>query len=72
MYSYLSLSVPPPCESIVIRLQSPTPIESRTSGQTGISVIFYELSHRTLGQGAALGLVQAERFAAANGTSYTV
>jgi len=70
VYTYFSISVPPPCESIVIRLQSPTPIESRPSGQTGISVIFYELSHRTLGQGAALGLVQAERFAAANGTSF--
>ena len=71
MYTYFSISIPPPCESIVIRLQSPTPIESRPSGQTGISVIiFYELSHCTLGQGAALGLVQEERFAAANGTSF--
>jgi len=46
------------------------PIESRPSSQTGISVTYYELSHRTLGQGAAQGLVQAERFAAANVTSF--
>ena len=69
-YLFVAISVPPPCESIVIRLQSPMPIESRPSSQTGISVIFYELSHHTLGQGAAQGLVQAERFAAANGTSF--
>jgi len=46
------------------------PIESRPSSQTGISVIFYELSHPTLGQGAAQGLIHSERFAAANGTSF--
>jgi len=70
VYSYLSISVPPPCESIAIRVQSPVPTESRPSSQTGISVVFYELSHHTLGQGATQGLVQAERFAAANGTSF--
>ena len=70
VYTYLSISVPPPCEPIVIRFQSSIPTDTRPSGQTGISVIFYELSHRTLGQGAAQGLVQAERFTAANGTSF--
>ena len=69
-YLFVAISVPPPCESIVIRLQSPMPIESRPSSQTGISVIFYELSHPTLGQGAVQGLIQSERFAAANGTSF--
>ena len=69
-YTYRFISVPPPCESIVIRFQSPVPTETRRSGQTGITVIFREASHRALGQGAAQGLVQAERFTAANGTSF--
>ena len=70
MYTYASISVPPPCESIVIRFQSPIPTDTRPTGQTGISVAFREVSHRTLGQEAAQGLVQAERFTAANGTSF--
>ena len=36
----------------------------------GITVIFYELSHPTLGQGAAQGLNQVEHFTVANGTSF--
>jgi len=48
-YLYLSISVPP-CEPVVIRFQSPIPNETG-----GTSVEFYELSHPTLGQGAAHG-----------------
>ena len=60
---YVSISVPPPCEPIVIRRQTPIPIESI---YMRIGVLFYELSHRTLGQGAAQqGFVQVEQFTAA-------
>ena len=44
-YEFVSISVPP-CEPIVIQHQSPIPIESV---RFGLFVIFYELSHRTLG-----------------------
>ena len=55
------------CEPIVIQRQTPIPIESV---RIGIFVLFYELSHHTLGQGAAQGFVQVERATAANGTSF--
>jgi len=45
-YEFMSISVPP-CEPIVIQRQSPIPVESR---QICIFVLFYEVSHRTLGQ----------------------
>ena len=60
VYSYMSMSVPPAHEPIMILFQSATPNESRLAGQTGISVAFLELSHCALGQGVAQGLVQAE------------
>ena len=65
-YEYVSISVPP-CEPIVIRRQTPIPIESV---RFGLFVVFYELSHCTLGQGAQQGFVQVERATAANGTSF--
>ena len=68
-YLYTSISVPPPCEPIVIQVRSSMPNEFRPAGQTGITILFYELSHRTLGQGAAQGFVQVERVTAANGTT---
>ena len=66
-YECVSISVPPPCEPIVIQSQTPIPIEAV---RIGIFVVFYELSHRTLGQGTAQGFVQVERATAANGTSF--
>ena len=66
-YEYVSISVPPPCEPIVIQRQSPIPLETM---RIGILVLFYELSHRTLGQGAQQGFIQVESFTAANGTSF--
>ena len=65
-YEYVSISVPP-CEPIVIQRQSPIPLESM---RIGILVLFYELSHCTLGQGAQQGFVQVERATASNGTSF--
>jgi len=65
-YEYMSISVPP-CEPIVIQRQTPVPI---ATSRIGIYVVFYELSHRTLGQGAIQGLVQFELATAANGTDY--
>jgi len=65
-YEFVSISVPP-CEPIVIQRQSPIPVESM---QIGILVIFYELSHRTLGRGAQQGFIQVERVTASNGTSF--
>ena len=65
-YEFVSISVPP-CEPIVIQRQSPIPVESM---QIGILVLFYELSHRTLGQGAQQGFIHAERVTATNGTSF--
>ena len=68
-YLYVSISIPP-CPPVVIQLQSPMPNEDRGSRQIGISVFFYETSHRTLGQGAAQGLVQAENATTANGARF--
>jgi len=61
----MTISVPP-CEPIVIQHQTPIPTEA---ARLGIFVVFYELSHRTLGQGAMHGLVQFELTTAANGTA---
>ena len=66
-YLYVSISIPS-CDPIVIQLRSPMPNLDRGSRPTGISLLFYESSHRTLGQGAAQGLVQAENATTANGT----
>ena len=65
-YEYMSISFPP-CEPIVIQRHTPLPIEA---GRIGISVTFYELSHRTLGQGAVQGLIHVESATAANGTAF--
>ena len=65
-YEYMSISVPP-CEPIVIQRRTPIPIEAT---RIGIYVTFYELSHRTLGQGAIQGLVQVQSVTAANGTAF--
>jgi len=61
----MSISVPH-CEAIVIQRRTPIPIEAT---RIGIYVTFYELSHRTLGQGAIQGLVQVQSVTAANGTA---
>jgi len=67
LYHYESISVPP-CEPTVIQLQTPIPLEIAQG--TGIVVIFYEVSHPTLGQGAQTGFSQVEIVTAANGTSF--
>jgi len=67
LYHYESISVPP-CEPTVIQFQTPIPLEIAQG--TGIVVIFYELSHPTLGRGAQTGFSQVEIFTAANGTSF--
>ena len=67
LYHYESISVPP-CEPTVIQLQTPIPLEIAQG--TGIVVIFYEVSHPTLGRGAQTGFSQVEIFTAANGTSF--
>ena len=69
-YNIMSILVPPPCEPIVIQAQSSRPNEFRVANQTGITVIFYELSHPTLWQWAVQGLNQVECFTATNGTSF--
>ena len=66
VYEYMSISVPP-CEPIVIQRRTPIPIEAV---RIGTSVTFYELSHRTLGQGVMQGLVQVENVTAANSTAF--
>ena len=66
-YEYLSIAASPPCEPIVIQRRSPIPIESV---RIGVTVIFYELSHSTLGQGSQQGFVQVESVTAANGTAF--
>ena len=65
-YECTSISIPP-CEPIVI--QGHTPIPNETA-RIGIYVVFYELSHRTLGQGAIQGLIQVQSATAANGTAF--
>ena len=66
-YEYVSISSPPPCEPVVILRTSPIPNESQ---RIGLFVIFYELTHPTLGQGSQAGFVQAESVTAANGTDF--
>ena len=70
VYQYVSISVSPQCEPIVIQRRTPIPVEDERTGINRLSVIFYELSHRTLGQGSEQGIVQFERFTTANGTLF--
>ena len=65
-YECTSISIPP-CEPIVIQGRTPIPNET---ARIGIYVVFYELSHRTLGQGAIQGLIQVQSATAANGTAF--
>ena len=69
-YEYISISVSPPCEPVVIQRWTPIPIESMQPLRIGVTVIFYELSHRTLGRGSQQGFVQLETLNAVNGTSF--
>jgi len=69
-YIYLSITVSPPCEPIVIRRTTPRPIQDQLIGDEQTLPIFFELSHRTLGQGSEEGLIQFQRFTAANGTAF--
>ena len=68
-YLFVSISVSPSCEPIVIRRQTPIPIRDERTGGNELIVLFYELSHRTLGQGAEQGFALLESFTGANGTS---
>ena len=63
-YGYTSISVPHR-GPVVIQQWTPIPNEAV---QIGIFVLFYELSHPTLGQGALQGFYQSER-GSKNGTS---
>ena len=67
LYEYRVISVSPLCEPIVIQSRSPIPAESN---RIGVTVLFYELSHPTLGQGSEQGVVQVESVTAANGTTF--
>ena len=62
-YEYISISIPGR-ESVVILRRTPVPNES---ARIGLFVLFYELFHPTLGQGAQQGFFQTER-ATGNGT----
>ena len=66
-YEYVSISVPPPCEPVVILRRSLMPLRNRRTSDDQLFVIFYELSHRTLGRGAEHGVIQFQ--VVANGTS---
>ena len=55
-YEYISISVPRR-DPVVIQRWTPIPNEAT---RIGLSVVFYELSHPTLGQGAQQGFVQTE------------
>ena len=55
-YEYISISVPF-IEPVVIRRQTPIPNEAQ---RIGLFVLFYELYHETLGQGAQQGHFQTE------------
>ena len=63
-YDYLSISIPR-CDPVVIQRKTPIPNEG---AQIGLFVLFFELSHPTLGQGAQQGFFQTER-STENGTS---
>ena len=56
-YDYLSISIPR-CDPVVIQRKTPIPNEG---AQIGLFVLFFELSHPTLGQGALQRFVQTER-----------
>ena len=62
-YGYISISIPPR-DPVVIRRQSPIPNEA---ARIRLFVLFYELSHPTLGQGAQQGFFQTE-LVTVNGT----
>ena len=55
-YGYISISIPG-CDPVVIQRRTTIPNEAT---QIGIFVLFYELSHPTLGQGAQQGFFQTE------------
>ena len=63
-YAYISISIPRR-DPVVIQRWTPIPNEAQ---QIGIFVLFFELSHPTLGQGALQGFVQTE-LVTVNGTS---
>ena len=63
-YGYISISIPYR-DPVVIQQQTPIPNEAQ---QIGLFVLFYELSHQTLGQGALQGFYQTE-LGVVNGTS---
>ena len=63
-YDYLSISIPRR-DPVVIQRWTPIPNEG---AQIGLYVLFFELSHPTLGQGALQGFFQTER-GTENGTS---
>ena len=63
-YEYISIAVTPH-SSIVIQRRTPIPNESQ---RIGLFVLFYELTHPTLGQGTQQGFFQTER-ATGNGTA---
>jgi len=67
-YEYVSISVSPPCEPVVILRRSQMPLLNRRTSDDQLFVIFYELSHPTLGQGAEHGIVQFQ--VAENGASF--
>ena len=56
-YEYISISIPRR-DPVVIQWKTPIPNEA---AQIGLFVLFYELSHPTLGQGALQGFFQTER-----------
>ena len=64
LYDYISISIPRR-DALVIQRRTPIPNEAQ---QFGLYVLFYELSHPTLGQGAQQGFVQTE-LGTENGTS---
>ena len=69
-YIYWSITDSPACEPIVIRRTTPIPNQEQLTGDERVLVAFFELSHRTLGQGSKQGLIQLQRFTAANGTAF--
>ena len=64
LYDYISISIPGR-DPLVIQRWTPIPNEAQ---QFGLYVLFYELFHPTLGQGAQQGFVQTE-LGTENGTS---
>ena len=64
-YDYLSISI---SRSDPVVIQRRTPIPNEAVQIAGVYVLFFELSHQTLGQGAQQGFFRTEMFTA-NGTS---